>query len=289
MKSILLSFAILSLSSSLFAKFPVVSVKDLSGEFENNRGKAYAESAKYDLTEAIISHDRINVEFFKPKKNLVLRDDSTVVELNFDVSFMNIFKAFQADLVNINSTEETFSLTTEKLVLDIAPTKYTFNKVELETDVKGKVGKDQEFDLIDGFLISGEANVKSVYFGILSREDFIKELKLENPEHAKEIDTQFEQADKIPVVARNFRLVVEKGNFSGSVYLDSWLNATLYLGGKVEYPKADGVLIIKLWKAKVGYFSIRNLILSRIAALDLEAVTVKGSTITIDLGKTSRR
>lgn len=284
MKLLILLTSLLSLNS--FAKFPVVNVKDLSGSYENNRGRAYAESAKYDLTEAIISHERINVEFFRPEKNLVLRDESTTVELNFDVSFMNIFKAFEVDLVNINSTKEVFNLNTHKLILDIAPAKYTFNKVELESNVEGKIGKDDEFDLIDGFLVSGEANILSVFFGILRKDKFIEDLKFENPDLSKEIDTQFSNnTDKIPVVARNFRMVIEKGNFSGSVYLDSWLNATLYLGGKVEYLKKDNKLIIKLWKARVGYFSIRNIILRKIAALNLDAVSVSGSTISIDLGK----
>lgn len=285
MKTIL-TVGICLISLSAFAKFPIVNVSDLSGEYANNRGKAYAESAKYDLTEVIISHNRINVEFFRPKKNLVLRDESTTVELNFDVSFMNVFEAFSANVVNISSSEKVFNLTTDKLILDIAPAKYTFNEVELESNVDGKVTKDQEYDLIDGFLISGEANIKSVYFGILNKEEFIKELKIENPEMIKEINSTFDQQTvNIPVVARNFRMVVEKGNFSGSVYLDSWLNATLYLGGKVEYSKEDDKLIVYLWKAKVGYFSIRNIILNKIRALNLDAVTVKGSKITIDLGK----
>lgn len=288
MNSFLLACATFLISLNTFAKFPIVDVKDVSGQYENNRGRAYAESAKYDLTEAIISHERINVDFFKPEKNLILRNDSTTVELNFDVSFMNVFKAFQFNLVNINSTSETFNLNSHKLILDITPTKYTVNKLELQSNVEGKVSSGQDFDLIQGFLISGEINIKSIFFGIISRDEFINLIKEENPKQISEVDSMFSaKGINLPVVARNLRLVVEKGNFSGSVYLDSWLNTTLYLGGQVEYLPSQDLLNIKLWKARAGYFSIRKIILGKIASMNLDAVSVRGSTISIKLGKKS--
>ena len=86
MKLIILSIICINIA---FAGFPIVKVIEMSGEYNNKKGIAYAEIADYDLDDVRISHKDIEVRFNKIEKNLVLRDDNTTVQLKFDFDFPN--------------------------------------------------------------------------------------------------------------------------------------------------------------------------------------------------------
>jgi hypothetical protein len=282
----LLVMATMLMAMPVFGMYPIIKVENISGQFENNKGSAFAESAKYDLKEAIITHKRIDVDFYKPSKNLVLSDDNTSVQLNFDFSFMNVFKAFHFEGLNIESDLKHFNVFAPSFVLDIEPNKYTINEIEVDTDIRNEPNVDQDIDILQGFLLKGELNVKSILFGKLNQKEMIQDFMNENPTVAKDIEEDFSKRINIPLAARNLRLVVKSSTFSGSVLLDSWINATLYLGGKTDYNKKSNQLTLTLLKAKLGYFSIRKFLLKRLAKMNIESVKVNGSNIVIDLGKT---
>jgi hypothetical protein len=156
----------------------------------------------------------------------------------------------------------------------------------VDTDIRNEPNVDQDIDILQGFLLKGELNVKSILFGKLNQKEMIQDFMNENPTVAKDIEEDFSKRINIPLAARNLRLVVKSSTFSGSVLLDSWINATLYLGGKTDYNKKSNQLTLTLLKAKLGYFSIRKFLLKRLAKMNIESVKVNGSNIVIDLGKT---
>lgn len=282
MKFLIVSMLI---TSNAFAAFPLAKFENLYGEFVNENGKAYAESAKYDLNQVKISHKEIEVKFNKKAKHLVIKDNNTTVELKFDFSFMNVFKFLSFEGVNMQSSLKNFVLNLDKLNLFIQPNDYVLDEMRVSTDltqVNGPVSDDTT--VLDGIVLNGEISIKSLSFGKIDDSFFMKSLIDENPDKSSEIIDTF-KPKAIPVTARNFLFNIKKGKFNGKVLLDSWINANLYIGGDIKNLAKENKLQINLQRAKLGYFSIKRLVLKNIKKLALDSVVVNGQVITVNLGK----
>jgi hypothetical protein len=282
MKFLIVSMLI---TSNALAAFPLAKFENLYGEFVNENGKAYAESAKYDLNQVKISHKEIEVKFNKKAKHLVIKDNNTTVELKFDFSFMNVFRFLSFEGVNMQSSLKNFVLNLDKLNLFIQPNDYVLDDMRVSTDltqVNGPVSDDTT--VLDGIVLNGEISIKSLSFGKIDDSFFMKSLIDENPEKSSEILDTF-KPKAIPVTARNFVFNVKKGKFNGKVLLDSWINANLYIGGEIKNLAKENKLQINLQRAKLGYFSIKRLVLKNIKKLALDSVVVNGQVITVNLGK----
>jgi hypothetical protein len=202
---------------------------------------------------------------------------------------MNLLEFFEFDSVMIQSDLKKFDLNAPHFAVGIGVGKYTLKQIEIESDISKETNPEQDIDILDGFLIRGELNIKSIFLGILNQDNIINEIINENPQKENEVKSQFASKLNLPLTIRNLRLVVKTKTFSGSAFLDSWLNATLYYGGKIDYQKDSKLLTVNLLKARLGYFSFRKILLRTIARLKIKGVTVRGSNIIIDLGKTYQR
>lgn len=273
-------------SASAFAKFPIINFQGLSGDYANSNGIAFAEVGKYDLDVVKISHKDIQVSFNKKQRHLVLADPNTTVELKFDFSFLNIFRAITFSGVNITSDMKKFDIFLEQFNIYVDPNEYRISEMSVTTDITQVADIGDDIDILDGFLINGDLNITELSFGKIDQQRMVSELTTENPQKADEIQQRFGITTKIPLVARNLRVVVRKKTFSGSVKLDSWINLNLYLGGNLNHDTKNNTLTIDLLRAKLGYFSIRKWVLNSIRKLSVENITVNGSKIIIDLEKT---
>ncbi len=283
MKKILI-FSLL-LSSNAFASFPLVKFSNLYGEFANDKGKAYAESAKYDLEQVKLSHKEIEVKFNKKEKHLVIHDQNTIVELKFDFSFLNVFKFLSFDGANMQSTKTDFDINLHRLNLFIQPNDFALEEISMSADLTEVNGPNSDdATVLDGFVLNGSLGIKTTSFGTINSDEFFKMLIAENPALTDLIQTSF-IPKAIPLTARNLSLRVEKGLFKGQVFLDSWLNANLYIGGEIKNLTKDNKMQINLNKAKLGYFSIKRFILKKIRNLNLDSIEVNGQVITVNLGK----
>lgn len=279
------------LCSSVYAAFPLIKVDDISGSFSDRTGSAYAEYVSYDLNVVKINHKKIEVEFNQKEKNLVLNDLNTSVELNFDFSFLNVFKSLSFSNVDIRSNPKLFTSSLEELSLFIDPREYALKNVEIGSDLTNVARDINDISILEGFILNGDIAVKSISFGPISPESLREDIVAENPALEKEANEFLSKAEAamgqgmIPVMGRNFRMVIKEKTFSGSVLLDSWINVWLYLGGKIESDEKKQKLYIDLYKAKLGIFSVKGLALKAVRALKLETVQVDGNRITVDLGK----
>ncbi len=282
----ILLMALMSLNA--FAGFPVVKFTGLYGEFENREGMAYAKSAKYDLEQVKISHQEIEVKFNNKVKNLVISDNNTTVELKFDFSFLNVFQSFSFDGVSMESSAKAFDMAMDRLALHIKPKDYNAEDLKVSSDLS-VINTDDlppgDIDILDGFVLNGAISFKKLLFGNVDAQNIMQQLIAENPQRETEIRESFTGLKSIPLKLRNLRLSTDKGRITGQVLLDSWINANLYIGGQMVHRKNENNIEIRLTKAKLGYFSIRRLVLREIRALQVEAITVQGNLITIDLGK----
>jgi hypothetical protein len=279
---------LMMLSSTTFAAFPILDFQNINGDFHDNRGNAYAEKAKYDLQNVKISHKQIEVKFNKIQKNLVLKDANTTVELGFDFSFLNIFKAFTFSGVDVTSTARRFDLFLESLNLYIDKSVYSVEDIDLRADVTNLVNSDADIDIIDGFMLNGDLNIGVMRFGDINSDLWLSSLMEENPSEKDFIQKNLNVLKKIPLIVRNLRMVVRKETFSGSCKLDSWINFNLYLGGTMKHFAKENKVVINLLKAKLGYLSMRKVILKALGLLKLQGVSINGSEITIDFGKSGR-
>jgi hypothetical protein len=283
MKSLLILTVMIT--TNAFATFPLVKFENLYGEFVNNNGKAYAESAKYDLDQVKLTHREIEVKFNKKEKHLVIKDDNTTVELKFDFSFLNVFRFLSFEGVNMKSNLKTFETHLDRLNLYIAPNDFVLEDINVSTDltqVNGPVSDDTT--VLDGFVLNGEITMKSIAFGKIDDKLFMETLIEENANLKSDILKTF-IPKAIPITARNLSLSAKKGKFNGKVLLDSWINANLYIGGEIKNLVKENKLQINLQKAKLGYFSIKKLVLKNIKKLNLDSIEVKGQIITVNLGK----
>lgn len=269
--------------------YPNLKIENISGKFQDNKGSAFAELAQFDLQEAAIIQKDTELNFLRPNKNLVLSNENTTIKLKIDFSFMNLLEFFEFDSVMMNSDLKKFDITAPHLTVGVGAGKYTLKQIEIESDISKDTSSEQDIDILDGFLIRGELNIKSIFLGILNKSNIIDEMIAENPDQEIEIINKLSSKKNLPLTIRNLRLLVKTKTFSGSVFLDSWLNATVYFGGKIDYQKETRLLTVSLLKARLGYFSIRKLLLRTIARLGIKGVIVRGSDIIIDLGKTYQR
>lgn len=283
----ILTLVLLITSMNSWGAFPLINFENLNGDYANGKGVAYAESGKYSIPPVVkISHKEIDVDFNKQQKNLVIRDANTAVELGFDFSFLNVFRAVNFSGVNIKSDQKKFSVFLETLNIYVDPNEYNVREIDVVTDVSKISDIGDDIDILDGFMVNGDLNISSLSFGTIDKEAMVSDLVFENPKREEQINRLFSKLKVIPVVARNLRMVVRKRTFSGSVKLDSWINLNAYLGGTMDHDKKNNKLIINLLKAKLGYFSIRRWALNSIRKLKLENITVAGTKIIIDLEKT---
>ena len=274
-----------------WASFPLVKVDNISGTYSDKKGKAFAEHASYDLDVVKIDHKNVEVEFNNLEGNLVLNDPNTTVEINFDFSFLNVFRTIAFSGVNIASTDKEFISGMNQLKVYIEPTEYVLEEVELSSDITGISGDVKDVSILEGIIANGDLGVKTISFGPIDSSKFRNLILEENPNHTKEAIKKFpanESFNSIPVTGRNLRVVCKDESFSGSLLLDSWINTWFYFGGKVENDQEAKKLYIDLYKAKIGIFSVRGLALRMIKDLNLESVSVEGNRIIVDFGETSR-
>ncbi len=279
---VVLSFYI---ASTCYALFPIIDVKNINGDYLDETGKAHAEKAYYELPSVKIRHSDIKIKVNKKEKNLVISDPNTSVELDFDFSFLNVFKAFSFDNMQIKSDKKIFSVTTSDLDLYISPTKYELTEAYVETDVTNlDIGNGDDIDIADGLLLNGLLKVKSIHFSDFDDVVF-EDLLNENPDRINPIEALLKKRGQslVPMVIRFVNFQIKKGSFSGVSKIDSYINLWLRMGGTVKADRKKEIYEIHLQKAKLGIFSIRGTIMKMINRLNLDGVTIKGHKIYIDL------
>ena len=280
MKKIIISVCLVA--ATAFGAFPDFKVKNLTGVYEDRHGTAFAEYANYDLEFVNIAHKDIHVKFNNVNKNLVLSDDNTTVRLKMDFSFLNVFNTLGFEEVYAKSHKLGFDSTLKKLSVFIDPNEYVLENIEIASDLSETPSANGgDIDILQGFILNGDIAIQKISLAGPDTSSFAKEVRTKYPELVKIA----EKAINIPLIGRNLRLVIKEKTFSGSVLLDSWINAWLYLGGTLDYSKEKEKLRIGLKKAKLGIFNIRNFVLNKIRNLGLDTVTVEGDQIIVDLGQ----
>jgi hypothetical protein len=177
----------------------------------------------------------------------------------------------------------------DSIDLNIDPKTYRADDLVVSSDLTSVNTDDLpsggDIDVLDGVILNGLVKLKKLDFNKIEGANLLDNLIAENPEREQEIRESLKGLKKIPLSLRNFKLGIDKGIISGRILLDSWINANLYVGGTLEHMKKDNLLLIKLTRAKLGYFSVKRLILKEVKKLNIEAITVERNLIKVDLGK----
>jgi hypothetical protein len=281
-KMILISLLVMN---SAIAAFPIIDVQNISGDYLDGNGTAYAEKAFYVVPKVKIAHKDITIEFNKKQKSLIINDPSTTVELEFDFSFMNVFKAFTFNNLDIKSDAKLFKIDSERLELFIAPKKYNMEEFYIETDVRNIPAQDDEdITIVDGLVLNAAMSIKKIEFAGFDDVVF-DDIRIENPTFTTEANVLAEKARKtnIPMIVRHVDYTIKEGKFAGKAKIDSYINLWLRLNGIVKTNKDNTILDIHLTRAKLGFFSIKGTILKMVRNLKLDGVVVKGNHIIVDV------
>lgn len=282
MKILLLALLI---STSAFAKFPLINMKSINGDYLDENGRASAEKAYYVLPNVKISHQNIEIEFNKQDNNLVIRDPSTTVELGFNFDFLNIFQAIAFQDVNIKSNEKVFTVTSEVLDLYVKPKQYRLHELMIQTDVSNLPQTDvDDIDILDGLLLTGKIDSKKMTFRDYDVIIF-DDLRADNSEHIEEINELEKTVNKfkIPLIVRHMKFDMDRGKFTGRAKLDSYINLWLRLNGSMKLNKDQTLLTITLNKVKLGIFSFKRILLKQLRKLKLNNVKIVGSQILVTI------
>jgi len=268
-----------------FAKFPQIDIKGINGDYLDENGRAHADKAYYVLPKVKLSHQDIQIDFNKKDSNLVIRDPNTTVTLEFNFSFLNIFKAIGFENVNIKSDEKVFTVNSDVLDLYIQPKKYQMSDVLVQTDVTNiPTSDDDDFDILDGLLMTGKIVVEKMTFKDYDVIIF-DDLRDENPGFDDEITTIENRINKmkIPLVVRHLKFSMDNGTFTGKALLDSYVNLWLNLAGSMKVNKEKTLLTIEIDTVKLGIFSFKKTLLRQLKKLNLDNVTVDGNKILVNL------
>lgn len=275
--------------NTAYAVFPIIDVQNVNGDYLDEKGSAFAEKAYYALPKVKISHKDISIKFNKREKNLIISDPSTTVELEFDFSFLNVFKAFAFDNSYIKSNTKLFTLGSNVLDMYIDQQKYHMEDVILETDVRNvQVPDDEDLTILDGIVLNAAVKIKKISFSKF-RDIVFDDLRIENPSKISEIN-HFQlksQKNALPMIIRFLKFNIDKGRFRGIAKIDSYINLWLRMSGTIKTNKENTLIDMHLQRAKLGWFSIRGTILKMARRLKLDGLTVKGSHIIVDLGSSS--
>jgi hypothetical protein len=271
--------------SSAFGAFPIIDVKNINGDYLDEKGSASAQKAFYVVPKVKIKHSDITININKKEKNLIISDPNTSVELDFDFSFLNIFKAFSITNLNVKSDKKIFSIDSEQIDLFISKQKYDLNSVYLETDVSNlDIGAGDDITIVDGFLLNALLKIKAIKFSEF--DDVIFEnVVLENPDQVNRVSALLEQKKKflVPMIIRYVNWQIKKGKFSGVAKIDSYINLWLRMNGTVKSNRDNTVINIHVSRAKLGFFSVRGTVMKAVRRLNLEGVTIVGNNIQVDL------
>lgn len=271
--------------ANAFAAFPIIDVQDLEGSYLNEKGTAHAMKARYVLPNVEISHEDIDVNFNKEEKKLRISDPQTSVILDFDFSFMNIFKVFDFSGVEVQSTDKLFWLKALDLDIFIDKKEYNLDEVYVETDVRNiPTQDDEDITVVDGLILNAVIRAKRLGFRDFDGK-FFDNLREENPSLVAEVNgLESKRLNwNLPVIVRHLNYVVKEGNFTGRALMDSYINLWLRIGGVMKTDKKNTVMTIELNRAKLGIFSVRRTLLRMVRNLKLEGISVDKNIITIKL------
>jgi len=266
------------LSTQVYATYPIIKVDSIEGTYTGKEGKAFAQSASYDLKDVFISHKQIEVNFFKPDQNLVIKDNSTQVKLNFDFSFMDIFENFMFDGMFINAEAYKFKINSENLIFRIQNQDYALIQAKLASTIdKDNQDLKKDFSVLEGLTYDSSLLVEKLDMGQLSFSEFQELLEVQD------LPIPDNKMAKIPFKVKNIDIDIKKNYFKGYAFVDSWINAGVYLNGTIVLNHKKDKLLITLHRAKYGYFSIKRIILNRVRNLNLNNVKVIGEQIVVDV------
>ncbi len=262
----------LFICNSALAAFPFIDVQNIYGDYLDGTGAAYASKAIYKVPKAQISHQNIEVNFDKKEKNLVISDPSTTVVLEFDFSFLNVFKAFSFQQVDIKSDEKKFAIDAGNVDLYIDPKKYHMEDIYTEIDVQNlPIPDEEDITIVDGLILNALLKINKLSFEKFDDVIF-DDIRVENPLRLSEVN-KWQQVDKaisIPMIVRKISFLSNKGSFTGKALIDSYINLWMRVRGTMESNKDNTELKIVLKAAHLGYFNIRNTILNMIFYLRTE-------------------
>jgi hypothetical protein len=277
---------ILFYSSLLHAHYPIIQIEDLNGVFVDGKGKASAESAYYDLKQAVISHKKIEVDISKPEKNLILKDPNTTVRLAFDFSFMDIFHSFNLEGLYLNSEDKIFDLDVLKSTFFIRDQEFHFYNPEIyselpKTPVNEVNDGKKNILILEGITQNCNFKFKELRFSTIS-EITTKDLEEENPELKAQVSEIFKKL--IPIKgAKDFNLDIKDKKFKSFVKLDSYIDMNFYMSGLTYLNDKKDQFIIQIDSAKLGYFSIKKFIFNKVRELQLDKVEIEGNSIIVSL------
>lgn len=265
------------------AYFPFIKIKNMSGKYLSGKGAARAESAKYGIDKIKIFHKEVDLKI--NEKRLVVKNEMTKVEFKFKSSFFNTFKAFSFHQLNVSSDKKQFNLRSDDLEFFIAPKKYSLSEFQIETDISHlPISARDDITIVDGLTLNAILRMRKVSFSGFD-SSFFEELRKENPtkvNHIFQIQKK-SKTFKLPMAIRNIFFKVHKGQLIGKAKIDSYINLWFRIEGDIKTNRENSFIKIYVRRAKLGFFSVRTVLMNMVSDLDLDGVSVDGYTIHIDL------
>lgn len=264
-------------SSYSIAALPELLFENVNGEYFLQKGHAHVMNAKYKIDNVELTHEDIGVTFNMKKKNLMLQGPNTEVLFGFDFSFLKIFKELNFSGVDVKLKDKEFLTSANKLHTKVGKYTYRLRNLKIDAQIQNMMDDNNMDQILDSFITKGAISVDRIAYRPVTLKQFTSDLLFDK------VDVkQFSFASKIfKATLKWAKVKVVKGRISGSVLVDSWINAWLKFNGRIINIKKSNILKIELTKAKFGYFGVKRFVLKALKKLESDKISVNGNIIRI--------
>jgi hypothetical protein len=275
-------------STSVFAVFPKIEIKGLTGSYSDMEGVASASSASYQFEPVKIKHSAITLDLSRSTREVNINDGTTSVDINVNLAFLDVLKSFDFHDTNVASNLKTFEIDSGVFNINIDKKEIFIKDLYLFSDLQNKPEVNDETSILDGFIMNAELKSRSIDFKSIAVKEFLKELMRENPMLAEELEKELGKRIRIPLIIRNTHVSVKDGVFKVFAKIDSWINAKFILNGAANYNKKTSMLELQINKVKIGIFKVTKTLLKLLKKQNLGNVKVVGNKILIPISKSLR-
>lgn len=280
MQLLIAAFSLL-LSLSSFATIRSFDVQNLQLNFLQNHGRATAEAFNMTFSFGLLDLHGYDIDITKGEGNLLFaKDDTSFLLEGIDQSVLDAVNALSAERIDVKGqANKSLDLDFKNGAISLGDEVHGLNSLTLKcfTNTRGD-------DTLISFLVpcfdDGQAHIPEIKLSQKSAEALMPIWESSPVVNLVPLE---KRSIFMPKKIEDIRLKVVEQNFELSMQARFIFKLTLRIKGTAVLNQKKDIAVFDIREAKVGFISVRKIIINLLSKLDVTNVTVEGSTITIKL------
>lgn len=272
---------LLLITANTYAGIRSFDVQNLQLNFLQNHGRASADAFNLTFNFGKLDLHGYDIDITKGEGNLLFaKDDTSFLLEGIDQSVLDAVSALSAERIDVKGeANKSLDLDFKNGAISLGDDVHGLNSLTLKcfTNTRGD-------DTLISFLVpcfdNGQAHIPEIKLSQKSAEALM-------PIWERSPVTNLIPAEKrsifMPKKIEEIRLNIVEQNFELSMQARFIFKLTLRIKGTAVLNQKKDIAVFDIREAKVGFISVKKIIINLLAKLDVTNVTVQGSTITIKL------